>query len=599
MARVTISHPLIRQFIPVLIFAGCVTLSAQNPADKATPETPAPDSSAKAPACSVQGTVAAASAGEPLRGARVILSGAEGRLGHTYSGTTDGDGRFSISGIAPGRYHFQASKNGYVSQAYHPDDSAGGETVLELLDGQQIEKVLFRLSRAAVILGRITDENGEPMVGIQVTALTSKGRPEGLLWPAFKSQWAVVKAATTNDLGEFRLFGLPPGNYYVAAAESGFADLASTLAAVSADNASAGMVSELSTAFVVRGGGGGGGEVTWFESGQQGSHHPPLYYPGVTQRSQAQRIHMTAGQETRIDIALRPEKTFTVSGRIFEPTGKPAAQTFVAIHSQELGSSFSDLRTTGVTDAQGKFEIKGVLPGSYTASATSAQDGKNLSAQQALDVAGENVTGIQMHLSGGVDLSGRVIATPGSNVDLGELQAMLWPLNAGSFATMKKDGTFTFSNVQAGTYGLQVFGLPEGWYLSSIAYGQANVLEDGLKLGESTANPAIEIVIKQGTAQIEGVVLRRDDPAPGSVVRLTPEHASAYRQDTSRTATTDQRGHFIIKDVVPGRYRATATIGQRDGDDDQETAADAQGEAIVLGERESKTVQLKLKTPER
>jgi hypothetical protein len=197
-----------------------------------------------------------------------------------------------------------------------------------------------------------------------------------------------------------------------------------------------------------------------------------------------------------------------------------------------------------------------------------------------------------------MDLSGRVVAAPGSNIDLGELQAMLWPPSADSFAKMKKDGTFTFSNVQAGTYGLQLFGLPEGWYLSSIAYGQANVLEDGLKLGDATANQTIEVVIKQGTAQVEGVVLSRDDPAPGAVVRLTPEHASAYRQDVSRTATTDQRGHFIIKDVVPGRYRAVAVSGEPNGEGEEEAAADAAAETIVVSERDSKTVQLKLKTRE-
>jgi protocatechuate 3,4-dioxygenase beta subunit len=570
---------MIKQSITALIFVGWATLSAQNPTE-IQPSVP----QAKTATCSVQGTVVTAAGAEPLRGARVVLTGADGRQAHTYSASTDGEGRFCLSEVAGGRYRFQASKNGYVAQGYHPDGSAGQDAVLELLDGQQIDKVLFRLSRAAVIQGRITDENGEPVAGVQVEALAFKAPPAWQAMPSVKSQWVAVKSASTNDLGEFRLFGLPPGSYYVAAIESGMGDLASGLAV---------SVSELTVSWVS----GDGGALS-FESEQQGNHHPPTYYPGVTQRSQAQRIHVAPGQETRIDISLRPEKTVAVSGRVIDPAGKPAAQTFVAIQPQERQNTFSDFGHSGLTDAQGKFEIKGVLPGAYTASATSLQEGKPYSAQQALEVAGENVTGIQLHLTSGADLSGRVIAAGGANVELGELQAMLLAPSGASMAKMHKDGTFTLSNVQQGTYGVQLFGLPEGWYVSSIAFGENNVLEDGLKLGEAGTAHTIEVILKQGTGQLEGTVLRKNDPAPGSVVRLAPEHASAYRPDLSRTATTDQRGHFIIKDVVPGRYRAVATSGDPDGEDDQESAVESGAETgITLGERESKTVQLTLKTP--
>lgn len=580
MARPKISGFTIKPLITVLvllILAGCATLSAQNPPEKDPSDTP-PASPAKNETCSVQGTVVTAAGGEPLRGARVTLSGGEGRQAHTYGGTTDGDGRFSISGVAAGRYRFQASKNGYVTQSYHPDGSGGVETILELSDGQQIEKVLFKLNRAAVIQGRVTDENGDPVAGVQVEALAFNARSERQAFP--------VSSASTNDLGEFRLFGLSPGSYYVVAIESSVSDLASGLATLVSSGGSA-------AEFVVERG------TISFESEQQANHHPPMYYPGVTQRGQAQKIHVAAGQETRIDLSLRPEKTVTVSGRVLGPTGKPAAQVFVAIHSQDIASAFSELGASGITDAQGKFEIKGVLPGSYTVSAASQVEEKSYSAQQPLEVAGENVTGIQLRLSGGVDLPGRVVAAAGSDVDLGQVQAMLLATHGSSFAKMKKDGTFTFSNVQQGTYGLQLFGLPEGWFVSSVAFGAQNVLESGLKLGEAGAAHTIDVVIKQGTGQIEGTVFRQDDPAPGSIVRLAPERSSAYRTDLDRTANTDQRGHFIIKDIVPGRYRATATSGEHDGEDDDESAADSAAEtSITLSERESKTVQLKLKTRE-
>ena len=82
---------------------------------------------------------------------------------------------------------------------------------LDILDGQTVEKIDFSLPRGGVITGRVLDEFGDPAADVQVAAMRAQniGGTRRLM-PA-------GRMATTNDIGEFRLFAIPPGNYYVSA----------------------------------------------------------------------------------------------------------------------------------------------------------------------------------------------------------------------------------------------------------------------------------------------------------------------------------------------------------------------------------------------
>jgi protocatechuate 3,4-dioxygenase beta subunit len=591
------------QFLFVLTLATCVSSSAQNPPPAVPEEKPA--AAGKVETCSIQGTVVAAGGGEALRGARLVLMPIGGGMQHAQSSSalTDGDGHFLINGVLPGRYNFQAAKSGYMPQGYRPDGSEGSETVLDLVAGQRLDKVQFKLRRAAVILGRITDENGEPAVGVQVEALVSTVRSDGLEPPAFRGQWFPIKVAVTNDLGEYRIYGLPPGNYYVAAVDSGLGELAATMASVTAGIQMDFHGGAVGGGVAVLEGPVGEGVAGLHFSGSDSSNHPAaVYYPGVTQRSQAQKVRVAAGQELRIDIALVTQKTVTVSGHVLDAGGKPAPQTMVLIRSQNLESLYSATRTMAASDAQGYFEIKGVVPGSYLASANGASEGKAISAEQPLEVGAEDVTGLRLQLSGGNEISGRIIVPAGSKLDLTEAQVYLSPiqgLQQFGFAQIKEDGTFTAEDVHPGTYTLMVNGLPEGWYVSSAEFGGENVLERGLKFGEATAARSLNVTLRSGTGKVEGTVLKGNDPVTGAVVRLVPENPSQYRPGLARTAATDQRGHFVIAGVVPGSYRGNAAVrDESDDDGDDSAAGDDSSTTIAVAEGESKTVQLKLKTRE-
>jgi hypothetical protein len=208
---------------------------------------------------------------------------------------------------------------------------------------------------------------------------------------------------------------------------------------------------------------------------------------------------------------------------------------------------------------------------------------------------------VQLQLTGGIKLSGKLLAA-GADVDVTKMSVFLSGpsgLERFGWAEIKKDGTFSFPDLRSTTYGVQVNNLPDGWYLNSASFGGDNVLDNGLRLDESPGTNTLDVTVKPGAGQLDGVVLKGDEPAPGAIVKLLPEHASPYRQDLARIATTDQRGHFVIKNVVPGSYRALAVAPKGDGDDDEDSEDDASsGTSVAVAEKESKTVQLKLAVKE-
>ena len=143
--------------------------------------------------------------GRPVGGANVIVQAAGGKIGDLQTTASDDDGNFRVTGLSPGTYSLLTQIPGYVM----PPDSSGPSR-------HRIgENVSINLIKGAVITGRVTDEFGEPIVGVRVVAYrvrTLEGKPE------FDSKALNVTAAgrETDDRGAYRLFGLEPGIYVVS-----------------------------------------------------------------------------------------------------------------------------------------------------------------------------------------------------------------------------------------------------------------------------------------------------------------------------------------------------------------------------------------------
>lgn len=193
------------------------------------------------------------STGQPLRQATVNISAPE--LNGSKTIVTDQDGRYEASNLPAGRYSVGARKANYITLNYgqtRPNEIA---RPVVLANNQHADRIDLTLPRGGVIAGRILDEFGEPVTDAQVMAL-QKRMPQG--------QLRLVNAgrtATTNDIGEFRLFGLPPGQYYVS----------STLRSVTTGPA---------------------------ENTDNRSGYAPTYYPGTAVAANAQPITVGLSETT-------------------------------------------------------------------------------------------------------------------------------------------------------------------------------------------------------------------------------------------------------------------------------------------------------------
>jgi Carboxypeptidase regulatory-like domain/BlaR1 peptidase M56 len=159
----------------------------------------------------IRGRIVRTDNGQPLRKVRVSLL-AEG-VRDLPVATTGADGRYELTKLPPGRFTLTASKGGFVTLAYgqlHPDEQG---RPIDLADRQTVDRVDLALPSGAAISGVVLDAEGQPLAGIAVHALRQQFH-DGRSVPRIDEP---VTVDLTDDRGQFRLFGLPPGTYYVSA----------------------------------------------------------------------------------------------------------------------------------------------------------------------------------------------------------------------------------------------------------------------------------------------------------------------------------------------------------------------------------------------
>jgi hypothetical protein len=264
-----------KHFIPALfiLFSGTIA-SAQT----VSPNPPA--TKPKSEDCTISGIVVKLAGSEPLKSATVQLQSAQD-LAHTSSVVTDVGGRFELKGIDPGRYRLKVSRAGFVTQEYGQKTPNDPGAEIRLSPGQNLRDLLFRLIPWGVIAGRVLDEDGEPLPWAQVSALRE-------VYSNGKRKLSPELLVPTNDLGEFRLFGLKPGRYFVSARfKPGL--------------------------HVV-----GHGEVEEENADDSRPEFMPIYYPNSPDPVRASAILLKAGDEIpAVEILLRPVTMFRVRGRVY------------------------------------------------------------------------------------------------------------------------------------------------------------------------------------------------------------------------------------------------------------------------------------------
>src|SRR4051812_29809867 len=257
----------------------------------------------------ITGQVVAADTGAPIRGAQVRLRGSANDI---RLAITDERGRFEARNLFTGSWTIMASKNGFVTARYGQRRSSDEGTPVNVNARQRVD-VTIALPAAGAITGRVFDEFGEPLLGARIQALRARSvRGARQLVPTGASD-------TTDDTGAFRVFGLAPGSYYLAAMLRGSAP------------------------------------DTDFAQNMIGAM---TYYPGTADVGEAQAIVLRAGDEANVAFQVAPVRSVRVSGMVLGANGSPAGNVPVhlmrMIDGSEVGTTVGNFGQSG---ADGSFSI--------------------------------------------------------------------------------------------------------------------------------------------------------------------------------------------------------------------------------------------------
>jgi protocatechuate 3,4-dioxygenase beta subunit len=544
-----------RPAIALLLLSLAPLLRAQTPSPRPKPELDKKDE------CSIAGMVVKLAGSEPIKGATVQLVSMDDRA-NSVSVETDSGGRFTIKRIIPGRYRLTVSKNAFVNQEYGQRKPGDPGSALTLSRGQDVRDLLFRLIPSAVIAGRILSEDGDPLPNVNVTALR-EAYHEG------RHTLFTVTQFQTNDLGEYRLFGLAPGKYLVRAT------------------------------FTQR---------FQFMAAQQGAEpetaYGRLYYPGVPEASKASPIRIKAGEEIRsIEILMHRYLAYRIRGHVYNQVAKRSGRginLMLVPRGGELEWENTDLQVR-VDSADGGFEIRDVLPGSYALQAFWFDDNKAHFSQISVDVSNADLDGVSIYLLPGVNINGRILWDGPPALQDSELRIVASPVEGrtmmgGGSARADTVGAFTMQDVADGTYRPRVWGQSKDCFIKDVRYGTASALEDGFTVVRGAAAATLEITLSSRGARVQGSVADSDGlPSAGAWVVLIPDARHRSRFELYKRETTDQYGHFEFRGITPGEYKILSWEEVEDGaweDPDFLKLFEQKGEAVEVKESDLKTVNV-------
>jgi protocatechuate 3,4-dioxygenase beta subunit len=473
----------------------------------------------------IQGKVLQEPGGQPIRKANVRFSARDGQSNGEYSDTTDADGRFKVDDVKPGRYMATVEHPGFVQSASRKRPAS-----VLVQPGQDATDLVFYMQPGAVITGKVTDLDGDPMRDVAISALRVGSALRGMNFHDSGN-------AATNDLGEFRIPGLRAGRYTITAnPPQGLR----VLHAERKDNAKENLI------------------------------YTTTYYPGTLYKEQAVAAEVHSGGEAPVNFGVLASAAYRVAGTVVGvPSG--AAMTQITLFSKDHSRDQNQQLGEG-----GTFEFKNVLPGSYTANllvVTGFSDGgmKMMRLVEPIEVSTSNVDRLQLQPNPGGDVRGKFRMDTAQRFDWTQLNVVLLPVDengsvavegtfgAPAMSGVTKDGSFELKNVTGGSYQLLV-----GTKSNNLRdYITKSVNLDGRDVADSgfivNAGTSLEVVVSANGATIEGTVVdSKGKPVAYAAVLDVPSAGHRNRTDLYQQDTTDELGHFSLRGLNPGKYTVLA-----------------------------------------
>ena len=385
---------------------------------------PARDTSALDPTAglaALSGRVLRGDTGAVVKRAMVRLAAQNTRDRRTAQ--TDDNGRYQFTDLQAGRYTVTVSKAGFISLAYGQQHPRQPALPLQVDAGRELRNVDIALPRGSVLTGHVVDEDGEPMARAIVQVLRYVYR-QGLrqIEPAGTDQ--------TDDRGQYRVFDLEPGEYFVSVT------LPRRRGRFGGDGPGGrGPRGE--------GGGRAGGGI----SGALGVVEEtdalglaPSYYPGVTMLREFVPLTVGLSQEIGgVNFAAQLVQMARVGGMVFGPDGSPARGTQVLLTSTEVMGRAPASTLAGRVDRDGYFEVNSVPPGRYTVQALSGRGRRDTGpvfASLEIAVNGQDITDLTMMLRRGAEIRGTLTFDGNQMPEPSDLERLLVttsPLNPTPF----------------------------------------------------------------------------------------------------------------------------------------------------------------------
>ena len=552
------------------------------------PPRPAGSTTGSPPPGAAQGTpIAVTRTTSMVNGVQTVTT-SQGMSFRQKSATTDAQGAFEFKNLPPGTYRLMANPAQY-SGAYLPTafgarkpnavGSIDSGTPIELGDGETFDRAAIGLLRGGVVSGRVTDENGEALARVQVyPILFTPGSPRGM---------RTGSTAQTDDLGQYRLFGLAPGDYIVVAEARGNTFVAPGTPPPSEEDL---------TGFIT------------------------TYYPGTADDGGAQRVRARAGAETPgIEIRMVSGRLFQISGMVTDSQGRSMTRSNGTLYKRTANSASTT--TFGFsTDEQGRFQMRNVAPGEYRLNVRqqmppmrnpdgtqSEQQGEF--ASMPLSVASD-MENILVVMNPGAAITGHVVLEGGPppsgetpspqqirvQASMPDPQASMgMPTPAG--VTLKPDLTFTMKGFM-GEFLIRANA--PNYYLKSVSVVGADITDTPR---EFKNGDRVTIVMTSRASTLEGLVT--DDagkPVTDAGILLFSDDKAAWRTTSIRTrrSAPDGAGRFRMTGLPSGRYFLIALPRERLGglvpgaDSSLFEAFSKEATTLVLGEEDQRQVDLKL-----
>ena len=448
---------------------------------------------------SLSGTVVNSLTGEPVRHALVQVSDS-----NNAAAVTDNTGHFQLSGLKEGQSFVSVTKPGFGD-----GDTAAQTNVVQV--GKDAPAVILKIAPAAVISGRVTTSDEQPLEGFQVHLIAKRNFEGHANWMDVPNQ------ARTNDEGEYRIAGLSAGTYYIAVDH--------------------------------------GTETRLSQRGVPNAREemfPKVFYPGVPELSAATPLELSAGREAEANFVVSPEPVYHVSGEIITQGEAISGLTF----ARRIGNDEDYTQLVGVQD--GRFDAK--LPaGSYEVSGLINSGPIQLATTGASVMVSSDSANVHVPLAPAASIPVELVTETGpagaersARMDGGIPGIVISLAPTGSMRRQMNWWTgqpLGIQNVRSGTYTLQVQSFNECW-VKSAKSGGVDLLTDDLIVAGGGSSAPIEITVRNDGASVSGTVT----PAGNASIFLVQQRG----KKNFVKAAQEEQGNFLIAGVPPGDYAVVA-----------------------------------------